>query len=123
MNTLVNQVHDSLSGPDFGDDQAVNYANLMGLYSISDSPTSADYFLVADQHGVSYYAPNDEDWGTIIAVSHSLKVACDSTFYEMSDMLDYGWNSKRSEYAFVPHEGKLIQDGDLPVSVKPAGAL
>lgn len=65
--------------------QAALYKELQG-YSFTDELTHADFFKVGEIDGILYYAPNNEDWGSIIAVSHEHQLARDTMFYEMDDM-------------------------------------
>ena len=47
---------------------------------------SADYYLMDRIDDIYYYTPNDEDWGGIIAISHTHKLAHNTWFNEMDDM-------------------------------------
>jgi hypothetical protein len=83
-----------MNEPTFTMDQLANYNEIMRC-TYTDACTSADYFAAgAASEGVEYWCPNDEDWGTIIAVHHGAKMAMDTTFFEMDDIEgspeDYG---------------------------------
>ena len=83
--------------------QSALYENL-GKYNLTDDLNgTTDYFLVGDIKGIKYYTPNDESWGSIIAVDHKNELAHATGFYEMDDM-EY----PDSDYAIVCHEGKLM---------------
>ena len=85
-------------------EQARLYHELHTTYSCQSTLTgSCDYFLVATIDGIEYYAANNEQWGTIIAVDHNSKLAVDTQFYEMDDM-----QYPDSDYAQVNHEGTLM---------------
>lgn len=84
--------------------QSEMYTVLIKDYNLTnDLVSGTDYFKVDTIKGIEYYAPNDEDWGCIIAVSHEHKVAIDTGFYEMDDM-EY----KDSDYAQVVQDGQLM---------------
>lgn len=84
--------------------QSEMYAVLMKDYKLTNELFGyTDYFKVGDIGGVLYYAPNDETWGCVIAVSHEHKLARDTGFYEMDDM-EY----PDSDYAQVVHNGQLM---------------
>ena len=89
--------------PVFTDDQKTNYNELM-KYTYTKECTAADYFSAgAPINGVEYWCPNDEFWGTIIAVHHGAMVAVDTDFFEMDDI-----EGCPEEYAAVLINDKLI---------------
>ena len=84
-------------------------AEQQGLYGTmktycltNDLAMGTDYFLVGTVENITYWSPNDEDWGAIIAMDASNKLAIDTEFYEMDDM-DY----PDSDYAIVRDDGIL----------------
>lgn len=83
-------------------DHAANYEH-MKLYSKADEVASNDYILCGTVKGVTYWTPNDEDWGTIIAIDETNELAADTGFYEMDDI-----EATHGEYAFVASNGKLV---------------
>lgn len=82
-----------------GTEEQIDYNNLVKHYNLD----GGDYIWINSLNGVAYYAPNDEEWGEIIAVSHTDKLAAYTNFYDMTDM-EY----PESEYAMVKHQGQLI---------------
>jgi hypothetical protein len=89
--------------PLFTINQKINYTNLM-KYTYTKECTEADYFSAgAPINGVEYWCPNDEFWGTIIAVHHGAMVACETDFFEMDDI-----EGCPEEYAAELINGKLI---------------
>jgi len=90
-------------GPVMGSDQSHNYAQLTGCYTYTRELSGADYFSAGKPaNGVEYYLPNDEDWGTIIAVHHESKLAVDTDFFEMDDI-----EGCPEEYGFILDNGTL----------------
>jgi len=66
--------------------QSEFYLKMMD-YSLTDEcEMGCDYFKVAEIEDILYYAPNNEEWGAIVAVSHEHELAHDTGFYEMDDM-------------------------------------
>ena len=66
----VNTMNYTEKPPLFTINQKINYTNLM-KYTFTEECTEADYFSAgAPINGVEYWCPNDEFWGTIIAVHH-----------------------------------------------------
>ena len=68
----------------------------------NDLAMGTDYFLVGTIENITYWSPNDEHWGSIIAIDDTNKLAIDTGFYEMDDM-DY----PDSEYSIVFNGGIL----------------
>ena len=64
--------------------------NELKVYSFTppECTTGCDYFHVGEVQGVEYYSPNDESWGSIVAVDHTNQVAALTGFYDMFDMTD-----------------------------------
>ena len=58
------------------------------MFTPPDCNTGCDYFTVGEVQGIEYYAPNDESWGSIVAIDHSHQVAALTGFYDMFDMTD-----------------------------------
>ena len=84
--------------------QSEMYATLIADYNLTkELDRFTDYFQVDEIEGIIYYTPNDEDWGAIIAVDHTNKLAIDTGFYEMDDMA-----ANDSDYAQVCSEGQLM---------------
>jgi len=99
----VNTMNYNEKPPVFTDDQKANYTELM-RYTYTKECTAADYFSAgAPINGVEYWCPNDEFWGTIIAVHHGAMVACDTDFFEMDDI-----EHSPEEYAAELINDKLI---------------
>lgn len=91
--------------PDLGDDHRANYEKLVSQYSFShhvsigDTLISADYYWVGQYSGVDYYTPNDEEWGSIIALDHEHQLAADTGFFEMDNI-----KVPNSDYQLVARE-------------------
>lgn len=64
---------------------------------------SADWLQVDQIDGIEYYCPNDEDWGSIIAIHWEAQLACYTGFYEMDDM-----GNPASGYQFTLFCGQLM---------------
>ena len=76
---------------------------LMKTYGLTnDLIMGTDYFLVGTIENITYWSPNDEDWGAIIAMDASNKLALNTHFYEMDDM---GYPD--SDYSIVFDDGIL----------------
>lgn len=90
-------------GHTFTSDQTQNYRTIHTFYSYGDPMAGKDYIWIDCINEVDYYAPNNEDWGDIIAMDHKHKLAINTSFYEMDDMA-----YEDSEYAYVFHYGRLI---------------
>ena len=73
----------------------------MNYAEIVVSIEKREYLLVGIVEGISYYTPNDEDLGTIIAVDHTNEIVKQTDFFEMDDIYT------GSDYAMV------LQDNDL----------
>lgn len=84
-------------------DHQTNYKVIQTYCVCGAINTNADYIWIAKIKGIDYYTPNNEDWGSIVAMSHSEQLAADTHFYEMDDM-EY----RDSEYAFVVDGSQLI---------------
>ena len=84
--------------------QAKLYELLTSKYTLTDDLVrGTDYFLVGNIDGIKYYTPNDEDWGSIIAVDNTNKLAIDTHFYEMDDM-----EHVDSDYKILCHNNLLM---------------
>ena len=76
---------------------------LMGTYCLTnDLAMGTDYFKLDTIENITYWSPNDEDWGAIIAMDDSNKLALNTGFYEMDDMA-----YSDSDYAIVRDDGIL----------------
>jgi len=64
---------------------------------------AGDWLQIDSIGGVDYYTPNDEDWGSVLAVSEEHKIARKTGFYEMTDM-----ESPNSDYAQVVSNGQIM---------------
>lgn len=88
-------------GIEFCRDHGINYNALVNFYTFGKKPEDIgqpwpDYIWLQKIDGVDYYAPNNEDWGSVVAVDHKAKLAINTHFYEMDDMA-----SPNSDYAFI----------------------
>ena len=83
-------------------DQQDLYGTMKTYCLTNDLAMGTDYFLVGTVENITYWSPNDEDWGAIIAMDDINKLAIDTGFYEMDDM-DY----PDSDYAIVLDDGIL----------------
>ena len=94
--------------------QAVFYSELMALYSMNDigNERGSDYVLVLSQNNIHYYIPNDEGWGSIIAVSHGHRLAIVTGFYDTADM-ESDEDEAGTEYAYMFHDGCLKRIGEV----------
>lgn len=63
---------------------------------------TCDYVKVDSINGIDYYTPNDEDWGSIVAICNENRLAHDTTFFEMDDMENIG-----AGYTQIVHEGAI----------------
>lgn len=82
--------------------QAALYQELK-LYTLTDElERGTDYFKVLTLDGIDYYLPNDEDWGGVVAISHTDELALYTGFYETDDFEHPG-----SDYAMVVVDGKM----------------
>ncbi len=109
--------------PVFTEDHAANYTLLIGsanycLVAVTPAEaikhevkTSIDYFKVGEVDGICYYTPNDESWGSIIAIDYANGLAAHTGFYDMDDI-----NAPDSDYKMVMHENKLVCAFELPES-------
>jgi len=77
-------------------------------YTFSDECSGHDYFLVGVVAGIKYYSPNDENWGTIIAIDFVNQLACDTDFFEMNDI-----NGSPEDYALSAQNGRLIRGFEI----------
>ena len=84
-------------------------AEQQGLYGTmktycltNDLAMGTDYFLVDTIENITYWSPNDEDWGPIVAMDDTNKLALNTHFYEMDDMA-----YPDSDYAIVLDDGIL----------------
>ena len=83
--------------------QSVLFAELKEHYNLSDELTGGcDYFKIFTTDGVDYYTPNNEEWGSIIAVCEEHKVAVNTGFYEIDDIAQ-----SHSDYKLLPVNGVL----------------
>lgn len=83
--------------------QAALYAELK-LYNLTDDLNrTTDYFKVYEREGVTYYSPNDEEWGAVIAISEADELALYTGFYETDD-----FEHPDSDYHMVVHNGMLM---------------
>ena len=77
---------------DHPENQSVLFEELKGYNLTPKLERMTDYFIVgynaALGDDITYYSPNDEDWGTIIAVSEKHQLAHDTGFFEFDDMED-----------------------------------
>ena len=97
-------------GIEFRENQTINYNALVNFYSFGatvvdvngNRTNTNDYIWLQRIQGVDYYTPNNEDWGSIIAVDHTTKLAINTGFYEMDDMA-----APNSDYNFTAFNGKL----------------
>ena len=90
--------------------QAPLYAELKE-YTFADSIhgpdgeiVSADYYKIDSIDGIDFYTPNDEDWGSIVAISHADELAHNTSFYEMDDMAS---PAPYNDYAMVVVDGVM----------------
>lgn len=98
-------------------DQNANYLMYMDKYKFTDECVSGcDWFKVDTIEGIDYYAPNDEDWGSIRAVDHKAKLLWDTGFYDMDDMQDYtvAGVTYVSDYKIIKINGKLCHVFEAP---------
>jgi hypothetical protein len=91
------KAYDSNNGPTMYTDLRANDAQRLFYkelqqYSFAASTlnnegkvVSADYYLVLELDGIKYYTPNDERWGTIVAIDTAHELAVDTGFYETND--------------------------------------
>lgn len=89
-------------------DQAELFNILKDKYVLTfdfPSETSADYYHVGNVNNIDYFAPNDEDWGCLIAVDYDHKLAVDTCHFEMHDI-----EGSPEDYAFYFRDGYL-QEG------------
>ena len=106
----MNKAPKMASLDDTANQQAAMYINLQ-RYNLTDGLTnSTDYFLVDTIGGISYYAPNDEDWGCVIAVDEVNKLAVNTGFFETDDFEDITIRGEvhESDYRIVCHNCKLM---------------
>ena len=68
-----------------------------------------DLLKVAEINEIHYYIPNDEEEGTIIALSHQYKIAHITDFFEMDDM-EY----PDSDYIQVVYNNELMCRFEVP---------
>ena len=66
------------------------------------------YYPLDIIEGIAYQTPNDESWGTILALDYVNCLAMDTGFYDMADFEPVG--DYRSDYAIVLSDGKLTHD-------------
>lgn len=83
-------------------DQDALYRELETYNLTPELVTGCDYFLIDTINGIEFYAPNDEEWGAIIAVSHRDGLANYTGFYEMDDMA-----APDSDYMMQVHDGLM----------------
>jgi len=74
----------------------MNYAEMI------KSIKTREYLPVGIVEDISYYTPNDENLGTIIAVDHTNKIAKETDFFEMDDIYT------GSDYAMVLQDNELV---------------
>lgn len=83
--------------------QAALFAELK-LYNLTDDlERTTDYFKVYERAGVTYYLPNDEEWGAVVAVDFLNELALYTGFYETDD-----FEHPDSDYHMVVSDGKLM---------------
>jgi hypothetical protein len=92
-----------LQGPLYAELKAYSFADHIRDPDTGDI-VSADYYKVDSIDGIDFYTPNDEDWGSIVAISHEHKLAHDTSFYEMDDMAS---PAPYDDYAMVVVDGKM----------------
>lgn len=77
-------------------DQQGLYGTMKTYCLTNDLIRITDYSKLDTIENITYWSPNDEHWGSIIAIDDTNKLAIDTGFYEMDDM-DY----LDSEYSIV----------------------
>ena len=83
-------------------DQQDLYGTMQTLFFGNGMKGGLDYLLEDTIGGISYWSPNDEDWGPIVAMDDTNKLALNTHFYEMDDMA-----YPDSDYAIVLDGGIL----------------
>ena len=87
-------------------EQQRRFYDELQAYKLDDALVgSSDYFLVGTCGKVKMYAPNDETWGAIIAVSHDDMLASETGFYEVVDLVS---DSPYDDYNQVVHNGTIV---------------
>jgi len=66
---------------------------------------TGDWLLIDKIDGIDYYTPNDEEWGSILAISEEHKLAHKTDFFEMDDM---ACEAPYDDYKQVVHQGKIM---------------
>jgi hypothetical protein len=87
------------------------FKELTDKYIFNDTlENDTDYFKVYESHGITYYSPNDEDLGAIMALDFEKKLAVYTGFYDTHDFEPTIIDGERfeSDYLFINHLGKLI---------------
>lgn len=84
------------------DSQKSLYQRMSRLSLTKELERGCDYILMDTIDDIEYYTPNDEDWGSIVALSHEHKLATYTGFYEMDDMA-----AEDSDYKQIVHDGEL----------------
>ena len=90
--------------------QSRMFADLARLSLTASDDLTGDYIKVLDLAGIAYYTPNDEDWGSVIAVDSANGLAIATGFYDTADFedLEIRGTVHESDYRIVRHDGKLV---------------
>jgi hypothetical protein len=63
---------------------------------------SDDYYLIHTKDDIEFYAPEDETWGAIVAVSRENRLAKNTGFFELDDMV-----SEYTDYHQIVDNGRI----------------